>query len=106
MATRTTIITIDDLDGSADESVATVRFSFAGTDYEIDLHQQHQDNLRLALEPYIAAARPAGRAPARKQTPRSDTSAIRAWANANNIPINERGRIPATVHEQYLAANR
>ncbi|MFI6536710.1 histone-like nucleoid-structuring protein Lsr2 [Nonomuraea sp. NPDC050547] len=35
---------------------------------------------------------------------REQDRAIRAWAKAHNIPVNERGRIPRAVHDQYKAA--
>jgi hypothetical protein len=33
-----------------------------------------------------------------------DPKAVRAWAASNKIQINDRGRIPASVVEQYRAA--
>jgi Lsr2 len=31
---------------------------------------------------------------------------VRAWAKAEGIPVNDRGRIPASVVEQYEAATK
>jgi hypothetical protein len=47
---------IDDLDGSAAEG--TVRFGLDGTEYEIDLNDEHARELREALARYAGAARP------------------------------------------------
>ena len=41
----------------------------------------------------------------RSSAARRDTTAIRSWARANNITVNDRGRIPAEVVAQYEAAN-
>src|SRR5512135_2244784 len=47
----------DDLDGSP--AVETVRFGYAGREYEIDLNEEHASHLDEALAPYVEHARPA-----------------------------------------------
>jgi Lsr2 len=54
---------IDDLDGSAAEG--TVRFGLDGTEYEIDLNDEHAKELREALARYAGAARRANGAAGR-----------------------------------------
>jgi hypothetical protein len=106
MAQRVTVMLEDDLDGGpADE---TVRFGFGGADYEIDLSTKNAAAFRKQLARFIDHARKAGRA----QPPRSARSAasrqrsgdIRAWAKGHGIAVSERGRISASVVEQYQAA--
>ena len=46
MAQRTQVLYVDDIDGS--EAAGTVRFGLGGTDYEIDLNQQHAEQLTAA----------------------------------------------------------
>jgi hypothetical protein len=70
MATRTTIVLEDDLEGGpADE---TVQFRFGTTDYEIDLNATNASSFRTQLAPFIDHARPAGR----EQAPGTDEEAL------------------------------
>lgn len=67
MAQRRVTTLVDDLDGSpADE---TVRFGFAGPEYEVELNSAHAQQLRTALAPYISKARRSRRVPAARRTP-------------------------------------
>ncbi|PKK12223.1 Lsr2 family protein [Thermomonospora sp. CIF 1] len=83
MAQKVQVLLVDDLDGGeADETV-----SFA-------LDVEH--------------ARKAGttrRRRSRGASSRERSADIRAWAKARGIKVNERGRIPASVVEQYEAAH-
>jgi len=93
---------IDDLDGSAAEG--TVRFGLDGTEYEIDLNEEHARELRDALARYVGAARRAGgaaRRPARtgRRAPAGglNTTEVREWAKAQGIEVKDRGRVPAEL---------
>jgi hypothetical protein len=106
MAQRVTVALEDDLDGGpADE---TVRFAFGGADYEIDLSKKNASAFRKKLAPFVEHARKAGRAQARRASrtaaSRQRSGDIRSWAKDNGIAVSERGRIPASVVEQYQAA--
>lgn len=106
MAQRTQVLYVDDIDGS--DAVGTVRFGVDGTEYEIDLNQQHTDQFTKALGPFIAAARkvsPSRRASRGSRAARHDQSAVRAWARAQGIKVSDRGRIPADVLSRYHAAH-
>ncbi len=113
MAQHTITKLIDDIDGS--EANETVRFALDGTAYEIDLTEAHAEDLREVLSPYVTAARPSnspaggGSGRARTSRPRAtgdaDPKAVRAWAQGNGIEVSARGRINATVLEQYKTAN-
>jgi hypothetical protein len=106
MAQRTQILYVDDIDGS--EAAGTVRFGLAGTDYEIDLSQEHADQLAAAIKPFIAAARrvQTARRPVRGARPaRHDQSDVRAWARGEGLKISDRGRIPADVLARYESAH-
>ena len=85
-----------------------MRFAFDGTEYEIDLNAKNAAAFGKQLAPYIEHARKAGRAQGRRAgrtlpagSARGD---IRAWAKEHGLAVSERGRIPASVVEQYHAA--
>jgi hypothetical protein len=108
MAQRVTVALEDDLDGGpADE---TVRFGFGGAEYEIDLSSKNARAFRNQLTPFIEHARKAGpeqpRRSARTAASRQRTGDIRAWAKDHGIAVSERGRIPASVIEQYETATK
>jgi nucleoid-associated protein Lsr2 len=108
MAQKITVALEDDLDGGpADE---TVRFGLGGAEYEIDLNKKNARAFRKQLAPFVEHARKAGRGqtrrPGRTQSTRRRSSDIRAWAKERGIAVSERGRIPASVVEQYEAATR
>jgi hypothetical protein len=78
-----------------------VSFGLDGTDYEIDLNEEHIDQLRGGLMPYIKAGRKVEAGPARRQTSaapkrsaRGDLGEARAWLAEHGYPVKERGRIP------------
>lgn len=112
----------DDLDGAAAEE--TIRFSYRGNDYVIDLSAKNAAAFDRAMEKYVGAARPArgdGQRPARRsparparsarsaRTKRSsgaeDLAAIREWAQANGYKVSNRGRIAGQIVEAYRAAH-
>ncbi len=107
MATKIAVALEDDLSGGpADE---TIRFGLGGSDYEIDLSKKNAATFRKKVAPYIGHARKAGRGqrrrPARTSSARERSGDIRAWARDNGIAVSDRGRIAASVSEQYEAAN-
>ena len=108
MAQKVTVELEDDLDGGpADE---TVRFGVDGSDYEIDLSAKNAAALRRKLAPFIEHSREAGRRQARgggrTASSRDRGGSIRAWAKGQGIAVSDRGRIPASVAEQYDAATQ
>src|SRR5262249_40803326 len=106
MAQKITVAMEDDLDGGpADE---TVRFGLGGTEYEIDLSTKNANAFRRQLAPFIEHARKTGRGqrrrPGRTASSRERSADIRAWAKDQGITVSDRGRISASVAEQYGAA--
>lgn len=112
MAQRTITALVDDIDGS--EATETVTFGLDGTTYEIDLNATHAEDLREVLAPFTSVARKvsgssqrgrsASNAPKQRASSDIDPKAVRAWAEANGVPVSPRGRIKADVLEQYKAA--
>jgi hypothetical protein len=112
MAQTTLVQLVDDIDGS--EASETLTFGLDGTTYEIDLNDAHAEDLREILAPYVSVgrkvagsgsrSRSTATAPKQRGSSEVDPKAVRAWAEANNITVNPRGRIKADVVEQYRAA--
>jgi hypothetical protein len=107
MAQQIHTLFIDDIDGGPAEG--PVRFGLDGTEYEIDLSTENNEELHKVLAGYVTHARktagaarrgPRGRRPASSL----DTRKVREWARAEGIDIKERGRVPAEVIEKYKAA--
>ena len=106
MATKVSVALEDDLDGGP--AAETMRFGIGGSEYEIDLSEKNARAFRKQLAPFIEHARRAGRGQRRRSgrtsSGRERSGDIRAWAKDQGIAISERGRIPASVVEQYEAA--
>jgi nucleoid-associated protein Lsr2 len=114
MAQKTVVQLIDDLDGTASDSIETIQFGLDGVTYEIDLSDDHAGLLRDNLAEFIASARRTGGRVKRTTAaspPRSNgvgrsreqTQAIREWARKNGYDVSNRGRIPAAVIEAFEA---
>ncbi|MEU8122642.1 Lsr2 family protein [Spirillospora sp. NPDC049024] len=112
MAQKVQIILTDDVDGG--EAAETVSFGIDGAAYEIDLSEANAARLRAALHPFMGGGRrlkavkggkATGRGAAGASSDRGRSGDIRAWAREQGIAVNDRGRIPADVIEQYQAAH-
>ncbi len=113
MAQKVQVLLVDDLDGG--EASETVSFTIDGNNYEIDLSGKNADELRDAFAKYVGSARKSGRAASssgRSSSRRSSSgggtsmdrdqaAAIRSWAKGKGLKVSDRGRIPATIIEQY-----
>ena len=110
MARKITTTVVCDLphDGEV-ESKETVSFSFEGTAYEIDVCTAHAKELHDKFGAYTGHARRAGtggrRRRARTGPGRERSAEIRAWARQHGHKVSERGRIPATIIQEYEAAH-
>jgi methyl coenzyme M reductase alpha subunit len=109
MAQRVQVLLVCDLHDDDTEGTETVRFALEGASYEIDVCEAHGAALRDALAPYIGAGRRAGRTAVaggrrRRVATGVDPAAVRAWAKSQGLKVNERGRIPAEIVDQFTAA--
>jgi hypothetical protein len=109
MATKTTVVLVDDLSG--DPADTTVTFALDTTAYEIDLSDDNARQLREAFARYAKAARKVSSSAGRRDAPAAkpgysgyDPAAVRAWATGNGIEVSPQGRIKADVVERYRAA--
>ena len=107
MATRTTVALEDDLDGGPADQ--TLQFRLGTVEYEIDLNARNASRFRSQMAPFVDHARKAARGargPARPASVRQHSAGIRAWAKEQGIAVSDRGRIPASLIEQYEAATK
>ena len=105
MATKTTTVLIDDIDGT--EASKTITFSFDGTNYSIDLSDDNAKALRDALKPYtkvatIVTARRSSAGGSKSNS--AELAAIREWAGKNGHEVSPRGRIPQSIVDEYHAS--
>ncbi|MBO0822983.1 MAG: Lsr2 family protein [Actinobacteria bacterium] len=87
----------------------TVSFSVDGTGYEIDVCSAHAKELHDIFGGYITHARrvsgAARRRKARTGPGRERSSEIRQWARDRGDKVSERGRIPASIIQEYEATH-
>ena len=109
-------VAFDDFDGSP--AVETVQYSYAGRDYEIDLNEEHAQELDEFLAKYVERSRKVERVeepqPRQRRARRGEEKArrgpeelqaIRQWARAQGMQVSDRGRIKADILEKYDAAH-
>ena len=82
-------------------------FMVDGKTYALDTDKKGAEKFRKAVKPYTEAARvvKAPRRP-RKSGRAERTRKIREWALSQGIGVADRGRIPATIVEQYENAHK
>ncbi|WP_299577561.1 Lsr2 family protein [uncultured Williamsia sp.] len=116
MAQTVKTIYVDDLDDTeitADQAT-TVAWSWRGVDYEFDTSADRLAGFEsadetttvaqlLAVSRRVSGRRAAVR-PVGASTVGADAAEIRAWARDNGIQVPDRGRIPAPIRDNYLAA--
>jgi hypothetical protein len=109
------VVLTDDLDGS--EATQTLGYTVDGQEYEIDLSEENIQRFHEALEPFVSKSRPVERrlipTPTRRTGQRrsggrgrDDIPQIRAWAEAQGMEVNARGRIKKEIIEAYDEAHR
>ena len=111
MAQRVQVLLVDDIDGG--EASETVGFALDGSNYEIDLSSKNATEMRDSFAKYVGAARKIGRSSSSSgrsgrrsggtstAMDRDQAAAIRSWAKKQGLKVSDRGRIPATIIEQY-----
>ncbi len=120
MAIRTLQVITDDMDGTdlKPGQGKTVRFSFDGSDYVIDLSDKNYKKFAAEIEVWASKAHPPEQpAPAARRRGRStkltrstassasDMKAIRDWARDNGYTVSARGRVSTEIRDAYSAAH-
>lgn len=112
MATRTTVIRIDDVDGvELDGSGETVEFALDGVTYEIDLTSANAARLRSSVERYVRHGRRVGgrrttASPGARAVTRTDPEQLKAarrWLRDHGHQVSDRGRLKGELMDLYLA---
>ena len=110
--TRKVITTVemeDDIDGSP--ASQTVLFTWGGKDLQVDLSEEHYQELDQFMSRFAKHARKpddAGKGKSGQSRPgagREKSRQIREWAKSEGMSVNARGRISATVIAAYDAAH-
>jgi hypothetical protein len=111
MVQKTVVTVVCDLphDGEV-EGTETVSFAVDTTAYEIDVCVAHAKELHNFFNGYIEHARRvtsgvARRRKARTGPGRERSSEIRQWARERGDKVSERGRIPASIIQEYEATH-
>lgn len=111
MAKKTVVSLEDDIDGS--EASQTVKFALDGIGYEIDLSDDHANELREALNRFINTGRKVVGGRGRGQTSahkfgqnKIATNAVRQWAQNNGYNPSSRGRINQEIVDAYNKAQK
>ncbi|HUB37538.1 MAG TPA: Lsr2 family protein [Streptosporangiaceae bacterium] len=110
MVQKTVVTVVCDLphDGEI-EGNETVSFSVDSSAYEIDVCSAHAKELHDIFSGYIEHARRvsvgARRRKARTGPGRERSSEIRQWARERGEKVSERGRIPASIIQEYEATH-
>ncbi|MBZ8176695.1 Lsr2 family protein [Corynebacterium poyangense] len=115
MARKEVIQYFDDLDNSplSQDQVETVQFRLDNQEYELDLSAENARKFREVLSPYLDNARKVNATRRRRRASSNnggaaaygiDPSEVRAWAEANGIQVNKRGKIKTETVERYREA--
>jgi hypothetical protein len=110
MVQKTVVTVVCDLphDGEI-EGNETVSFSVDGTAYEIDVCSTHAKELHHSFSSYVEHARRVSGGGRRRKTRsgpgRERSSEIRQWARERGDKVSERGRIPASIIQEYEATH-
>src|SRR5699024_7153282 len=101
MARETIINLIDDIDGS--KADVTIKYSFEGSNYEIDLTDDHAEDFREHMQEWLDRSRRVGlaRNTARTGGASSETAKIREWAREQGIDVPTRGRLCEEIMKAY-----
>lgn len=107
MSQKVTVHLVDDIDGGKADT--TVEFGVNGKYYEIDLSDEHAAELIASFDKWIAHARRAVPAVARRNTRSAGhatkdgilLSDVRSWAANNGYKVSMRGRVSASIIDAY-----
>lgn len=109
IAQKIVTLRISDISGEElGDGGQTINFSVGTTGYTIDLSDREVEKFFNVLKPYVDnAQKTSGRGVRRSRSSSAsevDPKAVRAWAAANDVEVNDRGRIPADIIEKYKSA--
>lgn len=93
---------VDDIDGSVAERTFT--FGVDGASYEIDLSSANIGEFTTAIGGFVESARKVARSANAARADRDLSRRVRKWAQANNLAVSDRGRLPGEIIGLYREA--
>lgn len=99
MAREVIVNLIDDIDGS--KADLTIKYSFDGVNYEIDLTEDHAEDFRQHMQEWLDISRRVGAANNTARGVNSETAKIREWARGQGIDVPTRGRLSEEVMKAW-----
>lgn len=106
MAQRTIVQLVSDLTGDEipDGKGQTVNWSYRGVDYTTDLTAKEAAGFDKAVAMYIEhSTKLGGRRRTGGKRDKSETQAIKAWADEQGMEYPQRGRLPQSLIDAYNA---
>lgn len=95
------VVLVDDIDGGTAQE--TVKFTYRGKTYEIDLNQQNAKAFDECMKRFVSSAR--GFGAGSDDSDASERQDIREWARKQGLKVGSRGRIPASVLREFYKAS-
>lgn len=112
MAQRVITQFVSDLSGDEiKDGGDSIKFSYRGIDYTIDLTPKEAAGFDKAIGMYVEHAqrvggrRSSGTSSRGAKTDRSQLQAMREWARKNGYDVSDRGRISQEIQDAYHKAN-
>lgn len=93
-----------DLCPGSTSAVETLRWSWDGDTYVMDVCRKHARAVRKDMDRVLASARVERPEPAPVSEREASDAEVREWAEAAGVPVSRKGRVPASVREQYELA--
>ena len=103
MARETIINLIDDIDGS--KADVTIKYSFDGANYEVDLTDDHAEDFREHMQEWLDRSRRIGVAHNSQRGANTETAKIREWARGQGMEVPNRGRLSEDIMKAYENRN-
>ncbi len=109
MAQTTMVVLTCDVHDDGTEAVTTLKIDANGSRSELDVCQDHLDQLVRAAHRPTRKRVPTKKASANgrsKQRTGGDLAATRAWARENGYTVADRGRIPGEIIAAFKASKK
>ena len=103
-------IVSSDLSGVENDTVKEFVFGVDGKSYRVDLTADEIAGFVELVAPYVSVARTTkGKGKSKATTgskPAGNDAVVRKWAQDNDVPVNDRGRVQTSAREAYEAAHQ
>lgn len=106
---KTIVLVTDDITGQElpEGQGQSIRFSWQGTEYEIDLGDGSMSDFEKVMKPYVEAARKVRPTPSRRRRSKAEMRVVRQWGRDHGYTVPDGvGRTPEEVIRAYDEAHR